>query len=154
MTTIKTNQALIAAALFGGTALLMMPAMSDPAFAATDAGANTLAIAPPSVLTFDQKLDGKTVTIKYANLPNKGYLVIYGSDAEGKPAKEPLGYVALSAGDHRDIKVELTKVPAKNSRLWTSLYNEKNGNSKLEKGTDVSYWAGRPLSTGGEFRIE
>ena len=64
MTTIKTNQALIAAALFGGTALLMMPAMSDPAFAATDAGANTLAIAPPSVLTFDQKLDGKTVTIK------------------------------------------------------------------------------------------
>jgi hypothetical protein len=137
-----------------GLALLMLPALAVPSFAANDPAAPTGAIAPPSALTFDQKLDGKTVTVKYAHLPKSGYVVIFGSDANGNPTKEPLGHVALKAGDHRDIKVELSAAPAPKSRLWTGLYEDKDGDSKLNISTDVSFWADRPMSAGGMFQVQ
>lgn len=137
-----------------GLALLMVPLLAAPSFAANDPAAATGSIPPASILTFDQKPDGKSVTVKYAQLPKNGYIVVYGSDADGKPAKEPLGYTALKSGDHRDIKVELSAAPAAKSRLWTSLYEDKDGDSKLNPSTDVSFWADRPLSAGGMFQIQ
>jgi hypothetical protein len=137
-----------------GLALLMLPALAGPSFAANDPAAAVGAIPPPSALTFDQKLDGKTVTVKYAHLPKNGYIVIFGSDADGKPTKEPLGHVALKSGDHRDIKVELSAAPAPKTRLWTGLYEDKDGDAKLSMSNDASFWADRAMSAGGMFQIQ
>lgn len=88
--------------LRGGLALLMLPA------AATVAYANTTdhALVDPTVTIFNQKPQGNSVAVSYAHLPKAGYVAIYGSDANGKPTGDPLGSVALKAGDHRDFKIE------------------------------------------------
>jgi hypothetical protein len=155
MRTTTTKPVKIAAVLFSSAALLMLPAMTaPPAFAANDPAAASAAIPPPSVLTFDQKLEGNAVTVKYAHLLTAGYLVVYGSDADGNPSKEPLGHVALKAGDHRDVKVELSQAPPSDTRLWTSLYKDKDGAGNLKTGTDASFFGDRPLSPVGAFTIQ
>lgn len=153
--TITKSSTLLA---LSGMALLMAPAASLPAFAANDpapaASGSSAAIVPPSVLVFDQKADGATVTIKYAHLPRAGYLAIYNADASGKPAGEPMGHVALTAGDHRDIKVTLSKAPAASAKLTASLYEDKDGDSKLDRSKDLSFWANGTLPSTARFSVQ
>ena len=71
----------------GGLTLLMIPATTGIAVAASDDHARVA----PAVMAFDQRAAGKAVTISYVHLPKSGYLVIYGSDSDGKPSGDPLG---------------------------------------------------------------
>jgi hypothetical protein len=61
------------------------------------------------------------VSITYANLPQKGTLAIFSSDAQGKMSKTRVGEVALDSGDHRNIKVKLSPMPREGATLWTVL---------------------------------
>ena len=65
----------------------------------------------PSVIAMNQKLKGDAVSITYAYVPKDGTLAIFSSDGSGKMSAKPIGHVALSAGDHRDIKVTLSSDP-------------------------------------------
>lgn len=107
----------------------------------------------PSVLVFDQAGKDGAVTISYAYLPRKGYAVIYGADASGKPSSEPLAHVPLEAGDHRNISVKLTAIPAPGSKLWASLYEDKDGKPGFAKGADVSLWSDGKLPLENVFTI-
>jgi hypothetical protein len=81
---------------------------------------------PASVIALNQKLDGGDVSITYANMPQKGTLALFASDAQGKIGKTRVGQVALDAGDHRNIKVELSQKPQDGARLWAVL-EQANG---------------------------
>ena len=143
--------------LGGGLALLMLPALAATAHAVTsEAGAPSTqsSMSPPSVLTFDQKPDGQSVLLRYAYLPKNGYVVIYGSGADGKPGDDPLGNIALNAGDHRDIKVKLDAAPAAKSQLWTALYEDSDVDAKFDKAKDKPLWPVGQLSHGGRFTIQ
>lgn len=95
---------------------------------------------PPSVLFFNQKAEGKSVTLEYAHLPSNGYVVIYGADKEGKPVGEALGYVELKAGDHRNVKVELNRTAEAGQRLWASLYSDRDQKPGFDKTADLPFW--------------
>jgi hypothetical protein len=90
---------------------------------------------PPSVIAMSQKLKGDAVSITYAYMPKDGTLAIYSSTKSGKMGK-PVGHIALSAGDHRDISVDLRAKPARGTKLWAVL--EKSGTKSgvfKDKGT-------------------
>jgi len=97
----------------------------------------------PSVLAFNQKVQNGQLVIDYAYLPAKGYAVVYGADADGKPLKEPLGHAELGAGNHTNVKIKLNSEPAKGSKLWVSLYADKDGKPGFNRGGDVSFWQDR-----------
>jgi hypothetical protein len=82
---------------------------------------------PPSVIAMNQKLEGDAVSITYAYVPKDGTLAIFSSDQSGKMSAKPVGRVALSAGDHRDIKVKLSSDLKPGTKLWAVL--EKSGSS-------------------------
>ena len=134
----------------GGLTLLMIPATTGIAVAASDDHARVA----PAVMAFDQRAAGKAVTISYVHLPKSGYLVIYGSDSNGKPSGDPLGTVALKSGDHRNLKVDLKAEPASNTRMWAALYEDKDGDAKLDKTKDIAFWPGGKLPFENRFQIE
>ncbi len=101
--------------------------------------------APPSVLVFDQAATGNTVSIDYANLPLDGYVVVYASDDKGNRTGQPMGYVAVKAGSHQDIKVQLQLQPATGTQLWASIYKDKDGKEGFDKAGDKSVWSQLPL---------
>jgi hypothetical protein len=70
-----------------------------------------------SVIAMSQKLKGDSVSITYAYMPQKGTLDIYAVGESGKTRKAPIGKVALSAGDHRNIDVTLSPAPKKGEKL-------------------------------------
>ena len=80
---------------------------------------------PPSVIAMSQKLKGDSVSITYAYMPKAGTLAIYSSTKSGTMSAKPVGHVALPAGDHRDISVDLKSKPASGTKLWAVL--EKSG---------------------------
>ena len=96
----------------------------------------------PSVLAFDQKPQSGHVILDYAYLPAKGYAVVYGADKEGKPVKEPLGHVELNAGDHRGVKIKLNNEPAAGSKVWISLYQDKDAKPGFDRQGDAPFWTG------------
>ncbi len=109
-------------------------------------GATVAAHAVPSVLAFDQKVQGNELTLDYVMLPTDGYVVIYGADKDGKPMKESLGHAELKAGDHRAIKIKLGSAPQSGSTLWASLYTDKDNKPGFDKGGDAPIWReGLPL---------
>ena len=138
------------ALLGGGLALLMLPATASVA----TAGSYDHAQVDPTVTVFNQKVQGQSVTVSYAHLPKAGYIVIYGSEADGKPTGEPLGNVALKAGDHRDFKVELKAAPKPEMRLWAAYYEDKDGDAKLDKSKDTAFWPGGKLPWENRFQIQ
>jgi hypothetical protein len=99
-------------AVMVGAAALTLP-LATAAFAA-----DTF---PPSVIALNQKPKGGDVSITYANLPAKGTLAIFSSDAQGRMSRTRVGKVALDAGDHRNIKVKLNSTPRDGARLWAVL---------------------------------
>lgn len=115
----------------GGLSALLVTGVVAPAHAATT---------QPSVLAMNQKIDNGHVVVDYAYLPSSGYAVVYGSDKDGSPLKEPLGTLELAAGDHRGIKIKLNSEPQKGSKLWVSLYHDKDGKPGFDRQGDVSYW--------------
>jgi hypothetical protein len=144
-------------ALATGAALLMMPGLATTAIANSPEAAKAApqtSLTEPSVLVFNQKADGKSVMIHYTLMPKAGYVAIYGSGADGKPTGDPLGSIHLPAGDHRDIKVDLkSEVPAK-TQLWAAMYEDKDGDTKLDKSKDQAFWAGQKLPWENKFQIE
>lgn len=107
--------------------------------------AAAVANAPPSILVFDQKPAGNSVSIDYANLPADGYIVVYGADASGQRTGNPLGYLPLKAGSHMDVKVELGAAPKAGMPLWASLYKDKDGKEGFNKAGDKPVWQNVPL---------
>lgn len=79
---------------------------------------------PPSIIAMNQKPKGGDVSITYANLPEKGALVIFEGDGRGQMGKTRVGKVALDAGDHRNIKVQLSPMPRNGARLYAVLEQE------------------------------
>ena len=75
---------------------------------------------PPSVIALNQKPKANNVSITYANLPQKGTLAIYASDAQGRMGTKMLGQVKMDAGDHRNVQIKLTSAPKSGSRLWAA----------------------------------
>jgi hypothetical protein len=118
----------------GGLSALLLTGFATSAFAATHA------TTPPSVVVFNQKLEAGNVLVEYANLPQKGYAVVYGADKDGKPIREPLGHLELEAGDHRKFKIKLSNPPPAGGKLWVSLYTDKDGKSGFDRAGDKSVW--------------
>lgn len=118
-------------AVAGGLGALLLSGATLSAHAATT---------DPSIVAFDQKIANGHVVLDYAYLPTNGYAVVYGADKDGKPIKEPLGVVELEAGDHRDTKIKLNTEPAEGSKLWVSLYSDKDGKPGFDRKGDVSFW--------------
>lgn len=142
----KSNTTCKLTGMFAGAAAVA--ALSAAAVAAVPAPTTE-----PSVLVFDQTHKGDSVKIDYVYLPKKGYVVIYGADAAGKPTGEPLAHVPLEAGDHRNISVKLTAVPTAGSKLWASLYEDSDGKPGFAKGSDVSLWSDGKLPQENAFTI-
>lgn len=108
----------------------------------------------PSVMVFDQTIRDGKVSISYAHLPKSGYVVVYGSSPDGKPSGEPLGHVELKSGDHRDIAIKLDSLPAARTKLWVSLYEDRDGKAGFDKGNDVALWQGGKLPLENSFVIK
>ena len=119
----------------GGLSALFVGALAMTANAATQ-GDKT----EPSVMAMNQKLQDGHVLVEYAYLPKKGYAVVYGTDKDGKPIREPLGHLALEQGSHLKFKVKLDKEPPAGSKVWVSLYEDKDGKSGFDKQADASIW--------------
>lgn len=82
------------------------------------AATNTTSGTPdPSIIAMNQKMKGDSVTITYAFLPGDGTLDIYAVNSSGKIDAKPLGTVDLKAGDHRNVKVNLSAPPREGTRL-------------------------------------
>lgn len=81
---------------------------------------------PPSIIAMNQRPKGGDVSITYANLPQKGTLVLFEGDGRGRMGKTRVGKVALDAGDHRNIKVRLSPMPRNGARLYAVL-EQSNG---------------------------
>jgi hypothetical protein len=45
----------------------------------------------PWIVAFGQKPQDNARRIAYVSLPDDGYVMIYGAEADGKPGKQPLG---------------------------------------------------------------
>ena len=91
--------------------------------------ANRAATAP-SVIALNQKIKNDDVSITYAYLPKDGTLAIFESNGSGKMTGKPIGQVALKAGEHRDVKVQLESQPTSGTRLRAVL--EQQGGKALK----------------------
>jgi hypothetical protein len=121
---------------------LFLTGLATVAHAATSA-----ATTPPSVVAFNQKIEDGSVSVEYAYLPEKGYAVIYGADKDGNPIRESLGQIELTAGDHRSFKIKLDKAPLAGSKLWVSLYTDKDGKAGFDRKADTAIWQDRLPAT-------
>ena len=96
---------------------------------------------PPSVLAFDQKLRDNSIMLDYVQMPQQGYVAIYKSGADGKPTGKAIGYTSLEPGDHRQLKVKLSKAPASGDQLGVALYKDKDNDSSFKPGSgDKPVW--------------
>jgi hypothetical protein len=121
--------------LAGGSAAMLLVG------AAATAQAN-VEITEPSIIIRNQSLDNNQVTLDYAFLPQKGYAVVYKAGDERKPTGEPLGHVPLDAGDHRNVKIELSGDVAAGSELLVSLYQDAGKQEAFDRKSDQSFWQG------------
>jgi hypothetical protein len=81
----------------------------------------------PSVTVLSQKVKGDTVSVTYAFLPKDGTLAILSRDPSRHAGASVLGSVPLSAGDHRNINVQLSREPKAGTRLWAAIDQAKTG---------------------------
>lgn len=130
-----------------------LASLAAPAFAMQEQGSNA-SIAPASVIVFNQKLDGSNVKLTYAYAPQNGFAVVYGSDQHGKPDNKVLGSIALTAGDHRDVKIPISGDVKQGSPLWVSLYQAKGDGATFDRANATSYWGKGPLPSTNEFVVQ
>ena len=121
-----------AAMIYGG----LLAASAVTANAETS---NAVPLPPPYVLILDQKAEASSIVLKYIYMPVNGYVLVFPLDANGKPAAEPIGEVALKSGDHRDVKLTLKSEPAANTHFWAGIYEDKDGDGKYDPAKDVRY---------------
>lgn len=96
----------------------------------------------PSVQVFDQAAKSKEISIHYVNIPTKGYVVVYGSDANGAPDRNArLGTADVAAGDTRDVKVTLKDVPKSGQRMWVGLYKDTDNKPGFDAAGDKPLWS-------------
>ena len=98
-----------------------LAALALPAAMLVTLGALAAIGTPPVVIAMNQKLKGDGVSIPTPFLPKDGSLAIFPSDARGHIGAEPIGFVGLTAGDHRNIKVQLSASPKSGTKLWAVL---------------------------------
>jgi hypothetical protein len=144
--------------LAGAAALLAVTILSYSAYAvqqpAQSEPAGVTAGIQPSVIVLDQKSDGQNIKLTYVYVPQKSFVVIYGSDANGKPSGDPLGTMAIGAGDHRDVKLTLATAVKSGSKLWVSLNQDKaESKSGFDKTSDVSYWSSSDMPLANSFKV-
>lgn len=141
MKTIKQN------GVFGLALLVGTGGLAASSFAAIDKP-------DPSVVVFDQTLKSNSVMVDYAYLPQNGYVAVYSSGDDGKPAGTPIGHVNLEAGDHRQIKVTLNEPPKAGDRLWVSLYKDGDGKPTLDlKAGDAAIWEREQMPPPNAFLV-
>lgn len=110
---------------------------------------------PPSALAFDQKLSGNSIGMSYVYLPEDGYAAIYRSDKNGRPTGAAIGVSALTAGAHRDVKVELKETPKAGERLWVSLYKDSDKKPGFDTGKgDQAFWTKDNKPWEGQLEIK
>lgn len=147
MTAINRTRLMTGTVVMLAFAIVAMPshAMQDEGTAKTAEAATV----PASILVFDQKLDAKSVKLSYVHVPEKSLAIVY---ADGAEKKKPLGTLAVAPGDHRDLKIALANEPEKGSKLWVSLYRDKDG--KAEPKADNAYWPDASLPAEGGFIVQ
>lgn len=132
----------------GGLSALLVGGFVATANAATQ-GDRT----EPSVMVLNQKVQEGHLFVEYAYLPRKGYAVVYGADKDGKPIREPLGHLSLDQGSHMKFKIKLDKEVPSGTKLWVSLYEDKDGKSGFDKQADASIW-GEKLPAENQVTIQ
>lgn len=116
------------------TTIMGAAALSSPASATANP------TIPASVIVFDQPVKNQSVDVTYSYLPSKGYVVVYGSDATGKPVRQPIGTAEVAAGDHRNVKVPLTQQPTAGQKLWVSISADTDAKAGFDAKADKSVW--------------
>lgn len=87
-----------------------------------------------AVLVADQA-PGDEVTVSYVKLKNPGYVSVYSKNASG--TQELLGQsVLLSAGEHKNVSVKLTKKLRSGSTTHV-VVNQDNGDGVFNEGDDA-----------------
>lgn len=102
----------------------------------------------PSLNVSDQKLARNTVTIADVNLAKNGFIAIHASDANGKMTNKVIGYAAIGAGDHKDVKVDLTGTHKAGETLWVVAHQTKG---RLLFGTRGKGNIGAPVMQDGKI---
>lgn len=134
----------------GAAALVMAPFLAMKALAVPTAPVTINAdpdVTDPSVIVFDQRAGSNAVTLSYAYLPDNGYVAIYGTDDDGKPTGEVLGYTPLEAGSHMNVAVEIGQELESGQTFWASLYKGgEDGDQTLDTSEGAAFWPeGKPL---------
>ena len=84
-----------------------------------------------SIHAANQTSNGKTVKVPEIYLKDKGYLTIH-ADANGAPGPVLGVTEILSAGEHEDVKVKLTKPLTETADVWPMIHVEDNNNSTYD----------------------
>lgn len=121
--------------IVGGLSALVIGSLAIAANAATQGAATE-----PSVMVLDQKASGGELLVEHAYMPEKGYAVVYGADKDGNPIREPLGHTELGQGPHTKFKIKLSREPEPGTKLWVSLYKDKDGKAGFDKQADAAIW--------------
>lgn len=133
----------------GAAALVMAPFLAMKALAVPTAPVTINAdpdVTDPSVIVFDQRAGGSSVSFSYVYLPDNGYVAIYGTDDEGKPTGDVLGYSPLEAGNHMNVTVEIEQELESGQTFWASLYKGEEGQQELDTSEGAAFWPeGKPL---------
>jgi hypothetical protein len=103
-----------------------------------------------SVKASDQKATADTVTIADADLPQSGFLVIHPSDANGNLIEKDIGHIALSAGDHKSVKVTLTGTYKPGDKLWAMLHEDTGTKGVYQFGAPGKANVDMPLKANGK----
>lgn len=137
----------LAAASFAALGLAAMPVQAVQDTAASKAKAEQ-SQARPSALVFNQKLDGKAVNLAYVYMPEAGFITVY-KGKDGVASGKSIGAAALPAGDHRDVKVELSTSITSGTELFVSL--AKGGGDAFDESKHTSVWAMDAIPTESRF---
>ena len=112
---------------------------------------SAFAAVTPHVSVMNQKQIGGDVTIAEADIPANGYLAIHASDVKGAMSDQTLGYVALTAGDHKSVKVKLTGSLKPGDKLWATLHDDNGTKGKFEYGMAGKMNVDQPLKVDGKM---
>lgn len=128
-----TTRTLVVAAVLG-LAVFAGATLETAATTTTTEQMNEQTNESASVAFPDQRIDGRSVTIDAATLPDGGFAVVY--DQGGTP----IGHTDyLSAGDHENLTVSLNESVEEPQVLVVSLYRN-NGSESYDAATDsVAY---------------
>lgn len=139
----------IAAASFAALGLAALPVQAVQEPSATRAEAEQ-SRPHPSALVLDQKLDGNTVNLTYAYMPEDGFIAIY-KGMDGAASGKPIGTAALPAGDHRDVKVKLSTSVDSGTELFVSL--AKGRGDAYDESKHESVWQMGEIPTESRFKV-